>query len=98
MFIGHLLQRRFVPWRREVLPPDDTVLPAAPLARELARLDPLVQPGEVRRLDRARAPRPAARNRLMLERFHEPLVQYGLLGRGHVSPLVSPSAPSRELC
>src|SRR5256885_4445314 len=39
MFIGHLLQRRFVPWRRELLPPDDTVLPAAPLARELERLE-----------------------------------------------------------
>ncbi|TLY25030.1 MAG: hypothetical protein E6K64_05130 [Nitrospirae bacterium] len=97
MFIGYLLQRRFVPRRRELFPSGDTILPPAPLARELERLDPIVHLGEVRRLDRARAPRPTARNRFVLERFHELLMLEGLLGRGHVAPIVSPRGRTGKL-
>src|SRR2546430_1367196 len=97
MFIGHFLQRRFVPRRLELLPSGDTVLPPAPLARELERLDPIVHLGEVHRLHRARAPRSPARNRFMLERSDELLMLEGLLGRGHVAPIVSPNGRTGKL-
>src|SRR5947208_8216682 len=97
MIIGHLLQRRFVLRMRLVLLPGDTVLPPAPLARELERLDPVVQLGEVHHLDRARAPRPTARNRLMLEGFHELLMLECLLGGGHIAPIVSPRGQTGKL-
>src|SRR3989449_8281771 len=67
------------------------------LARELERLDPIVHLGEVRRPDRARAPRPTAGNRFMLERFHKLLMLEALLGRGHVAPIVSPRGRAGKL-
>ena len=82
VLVDEIQQGGLIPGRPRLFPTGHAIPPPAPLACELEGLDVVAVLREVHDVDRPRAPRLPARDRLVLEGLDKLLMAYALRG-GH---------------